>query len=113
MSGLILSWPPAALSPNGRTHWAKKAKAAKTYRTEAWALAKAAKLIAPDGPLGLAIEFYPPDARRRDLDNMLASVKHAIDGIAEAIGVDDSRFSYTITRRDPIKGGRVSIVVMA
>src|SRR3546814_1588637 len=74
---------------------------------------KAAKLIAPDGPLGLAIEFYPPDARRRDLDNMLASVKHAIDGIAEAIGVDDSRFSYSIARRAPIKGGRVSIVVTA
>src|SRR3546814_1772680 len=60
------------------THWAKKAKAAKAYRTEAWALAKAAKLTAPDGPLGLAIEFYPPDARRRDLDNMLRSEERRV-----------------------------------
>ena len=30
--------------------------------------------------------------RRRDRDNAMASLKAALDGIAEALGVDDSRF---------------------
>src|SRR3546814_7576318 len=60
---------------------------------------KAARLKPVDGPMALRIEFYPPDKRRRDLDNMLASFKYGIDAVAEAMGVDDSLFEFRLCRR--------------
>jgi hypothetical protein len=41
---------------------------------------------------GLKITFYTPDNRKRDLDNLLAAMKPALDGMAQAIGVDDALF---------------------
>jgi crossover junction endodeoxyribonuclease RusA len=34
----------------------------------------------------------PKDKRHRDYDNLLAASKSMLDGIAHALGVDDSRF---------------------
>lgn len=42
--------------------------------------------------VALKITFAMPDNRHRDLDNLLASQKHALDGIAQALGVDDRCF---------------------
>jgi len=57
------------------------------------------------------LRFLPPDARKRDLDGMFSSAKHAIDAISEAIGVDDYHFSYTILRGAPLKGGVVEVTI--
>jgi crossover junction endodeoxyribonuclease RusA len=91
---LHLPWPPQELSPNKRVHWGKKSKAAKAYRLQCGLMTKAAKLIIPEieGKLYLWLTFYPPDKRRRDDDNMIASFKSGRDGIADALGIDDSRF---------------------
>lgn len=46
--------------------------------------------------MGLAIAWrigLPRGANRRDLDNVISSAKPILDGIQDAIGVDDSRFS--------------------
>lgn len=59
----------------------------------------------------LHITFCPPDKRRRDLDNMLASFKQGIDAIAETMGVDDYGFGFTIIRGQPVKGGIVRITI--
>lgn len=59
----------------------------------------------------LSIRFCPPDRRRRDLDNMFASFKHGIDAVAEAIGIDDYGFAFTIVRGEPVKGGRVEVTI--
>ena len=40
----------------------------------------------------MKITFFTPDARKRDLDNLLAAMKPALDGMAQAIGVDDALF---------------------
>jgi hypothetical protein len=54
--------------------------------------------------------FYPPDKRHRDLDNMLASVKYGLDGIAEAWGINDRVFNrILIELGKPIKNGMVCI----
>jgi len=91
--GLILPWPPMALSPNARTHWRKKAPIAKAYKHACWALTKEAGLIVPDAPkLALWLAFYPPDRRHRDDDNVIASFKYGRDGLALALGIDDKRF---------------------
>jgi crossover junction endodeoxyribonuclease RusA len=112
---VTLPWPPKELSPNARVHWAKKAKAAKGYGIDAH-FASFARGNSPP-PAGSAplvsITFYPPDNRRRDLDNMLASIKSGLDGIASAIGIDDSKWSLTIRKGEPVKGGRVIVEVTA
>ena len=107
-ASITLPWPDKALSPNARTHFHAKARIAKAYREQAYWTAKASPLAMPsDGGIALRIEFYPPDARKRDLDNMLASVKAAIDGIADAHEVNDNRFGFWIGRNEPVKGGKV------
>ena len=50
--------------------------------------------------LHVSITFHPPSNRRQDLDNMLASIKSGLDGVADAIGVDDSNWTITIARGD-------------
>lgn len=87
-------WPYRELSPNSRNHWAVTARAKRAYRTECWALVRQAKLapIEWDGVIYLHMTFVPPTRRRRDGDNLIASFKAGFDGIADALGVDDSRF---------------------
>lgn len=93
MSEVKLPWPPSELSPNSRIHWARKAKFAKGYKKSCWAMAKQAGLCVDwEGPVHVWLTFVPPDRRHRDQDNMIASVKYALDGLALALGIDDKRF---------------------
>lgn len=64
-----------------------------------------------DAPIALHITFYPPDKRRRDRDNAQASLKHHLDGIADALGVDDYRFRPTYDFAEPEKPGRVEVKI--
>ena len=99
---LELPFPPAALSPNARVHWRVKAVVAANYRSDcAWeAVAdKAARGYTRNGgmtpPVRAAVTFVVPDRRRRDLDNLLASLKSAWDGLCDAgvlAGDDAERF---------------------
>jgi crossover junction endodeoxyribonuclease RusA len=112
---IVLPWPPKELSPNARVHWAKKSRITKGYRVACMALCRNAGLVeAPEGPLRLVLEFIPPDRRRRDDDNLLSSTKALRDGIADALGIDDSRFTTQFSVRDePAKGGAVRVRVEA
>ena len=93
MSEVSLPWPPSELSPNSRIHWARKAKFAKGYKKACWALAKKAGLrVDWEGPVHVWLTFIPPDRRHRDHDNMIASAKYALDGVAQALGINDKRF---------------------
>ena len=63
------------------------------------------KVIAPvDGKIPLTITFYPPDKRHRDADNMVASIKAGLDGVADALKVNDRRFLPTFVFSEEIKG---------
>jgi crossover junction endodeoxyribonuclease RusA len=46
----------------------------------------------PEGTLALWLDFYPPDRRARDDDNIIAAFKAGRDGMAEALGINDRRF---------------------
>ena len=109
-----LPWPPSALLPNASSPgaWRKKSEAAKGYKADCAIACRAAGLspAAIDGA-HLTIRFCPPDNRRRDLDNMLASFKQGIDAIAESIAVDDHRFGFTIVRGGAVKGGNVNVTI--
>lgn len=113
---IILPWPDKRLSPNARVHHMERGRVGKSAKTAAYYLARIAMAqghvkVPEDRPLPVLIEFCPPDSRVRDADNMLSSGKHALDGIAEAIGVDDAHWRLTITKLDPVKGGEVRVFI--
>jgi crossover junction endodeoxyribonuclease RusA len=101
-----LPWPPRDLHPNARVHWARKAKATKAAREVAQWMSCGYGPIDADR-LDVTITFFPPDNRRRDIDGMLSASKALIDGIAESLEVDDSRWSIALKRGEPVTGGTV------
>lgn len=108
---LTLPWPPVALSPNTRSHWAVLAKAKKAYRLACYLTAieqGAHKLEAKS--LHLEIVFYPPTRRKIDLDNALARMKSGLDGLCDVLGVDDANWRLTILMSNEI-GGFVKVNV--
>jgi crossover junction endodeoxyribonuclease RusA len=111
---ITLPWPDARLSPNGRVHWAIKSRVVKGARELACYEAKRACLppMPAEGDIRMVWTFHPPDKRRRDRDNIAASCKAYADGIADALGVDDSRFEPTYRRGEPVRGGRVTVEVL-
>lgn len=108
---VTLPWPPSALSPNTRQHWSKLAKAKKQYREACAWTAKAHGLGKIEaGKLHVTLEFYAPTRRAFDLDNLLARMKSGLDGLADVIGVDDSKWSLTIKKAETI-GGMVKVSI--
>lgn len=105
---ISLPWPPRELNPNARVHWSVKARAFKAYRLECWATFAAFR-SALRGRSAFSFTFHPPSKRRTDLDNCIASIKAGIDALSEITGVDDSEFSFTISKGEPRKGGVVVI----
>lgn len=110
---ITLGWPARALHPNHRAaHWSVKAAATKSARTNAAWATKAAGLSKLDlAALKATIVFHPPDSRRRDLDSLLSSMKAAIDGISDVVGVDDSSWQFAIRKEAPVKHGAVRITL--
>lgn len=114
MIELELPWPSSKLLPNARSPgaWRIKQGAAKAYRADCDIVCRAAGLRRTgEDRAHLTLRFCPPDRRRRDLDNMLASFKQGIDAIAAAIGIDDCHFGFTLLRGEPVKGGTVRVSI--
>lgn len=99
-----LDYPHAALMPNKKngSHWAKTVKFKDDAKNNAYYLTLEAlktEKLAHNGLMPLEITFVQSDKRHRDLDNLLASAKSALDGMAKALQVDDSIFEpITILR---------------
>lgn len=109
---VTLQWPNSVLLPNSRAHWTARAAASRSARTTAASATRAAGIskIRLDS-IKATIVFHPPDKRRRDLDSMLSSIKPALDGIADVIGIDDSNFELAISKAEPVKHGAVRITL--
>ena len=94
---ITLAWFDPHCSPNAKVHNGVKVN----YRTKAEArkiarqLGKIAAYHTPKPPtkgnIPLTILFYPK-GKQGDLDNCLASIKGHLDGIADALKIDDKRF---------------------
>jgi len=122
---IILPWPTKALSPNARVHWSKKAKAAERYRYDCkmtsleyiragkWDMKALSDLVAGGYELHVFIDFYPPNRRARDDDNVIAAFKSGRDGLADALGIDDCHFQIHpfLKRDDVVVGGEVRVVI--
>lgn len=110
---LVLPWPDRVLHPNARPHFmvlAKAKSAARAYAAFATKNKWHGRKFPETGRLHLWIDFFAPDKRRRDDDGLLSSMKAARDGIADALGIDDSRFvSHPYIKDETFKGGKVEI----
>lgn len=95
---IVLPIPHRRLSPNGRTHWGRKAKLTRAARVKAKLLTlqslgdqfHARGLPVPPFA-GYSLVHYFPTAQPRDDDNADAACKAYRDGIADALGIDDRR----------------------
>ena len=108
-----LPWPDKRLNPNARVHWSVLGRVKADAKTSAWAITREAGHSTMEGPVTLSLRFCPPDRRGRDIDNAFASMKAAIDGISQAIGIDDKHFGYSIAWGEPTPGGAVHVDISA
>jgi Holliday junction resolvase RusA-like endonuclease len=119
---IILPWPDAKLNPNqskGR-HWGSTTAQRKKARNDAFWITRGALLevlggiqtISSGEVLALSITFVQPDKRARDRDNLLAALKPSLDGVADALDVNDSQFNpITIRREYGAKPGSVVVEI--
>lgn len=110
-----LPWPPSSLSGHakGNGKWAK-IRATKQLRADAATLTRAAGgvLLPEDGDIAIVIRFEPPN-NRGDRYNFPARAKPLVDGVADALGVNDSRFLPQFEYGPVFKGGRVIVTIGA
>lgn len=116
MIAFTLPWPDSRLNPNRSkgAHWAATSKARKDARLEAYVLARQASPVAPQfsGAVALSLTFIQPDRRARDRDNLLAAMKPSLDGVADALGINDAQFEpITLSREYGGKPGIVRITI--
>lgn len=100
MLTITLPWPPSELSPNKRLHWARLAKMKAQYREACRIetlrqLERARPRLAER--LAALLEFVPPDRREYDRDNLTARLKAGLDGMCDALGIDDKRIKRQTT----------------
>lgn len=111
-----LPWPDPSLSPNRKNgkHWTSvHEKKGKRLSDARWLTIQAMRTVGyvpPVGLLPLVVTFVAPDKRRRDLDNLLASMKADFDGVSQALGVDDQIFEPITLKR--AYGGKPGAVIL-
>ncbi len=111
---LLLPYPDKALWPNGRPHWAVKHRATKRARQNAAWLAKASGASKLSLPVEITITVFP-QARGPlpDADNTTAASKALLDGVSDAMGVNDRDFPAPRVVFAPERTGHFEIEVRA
>lgn len=106
----IFPFPPAIANPNKNGHWRNKNTARQAYKQACIIECRGAATRTVGVPYQLILHFYPARAAG-DLDNMLASMKGGLDGLAHVLGIDDKQFRpITIDSPGPdAKNPRVEI----
>lgn len=108
---IVLPFPPASLSGHNKGHWRGKSPIVAQLRQKAHDAAWDANISIPeDGDIRLHVRFIPPN-RRGDRVNYWNRCKPIIDGIADALQINDSRFLPSMEFAEPEKPGRVEIEV--
>lgn len=78
------------------------------FRDEVCALLEAEGVGLMAGPLQVEIEVYPPDRRRRDIDNAMKALLDALQH-GGAYGDDSQIEDLRIKRRECVPGGRTLV----
>jgi crossover junction endodeoxyribonuclease RusA len=82
-------------------------------RGEAQIVTLAAKPPKLTAPVRMIVRVYPPSRRRMDMANVIGALKAHIDGIADALGIDDSQFliRWPEAFEQPVEGGKVTFEI--
>lgn len=113
---IMLPFPHKILWPNGRTR-SYRFRAAEVKKHREWARIATMAAISRSfkwsgAPITLRYIITPKTAHAIDRDNAVAAMKSYQDGIASALGVDDSAFAVPeITFAKPMKPGGVEVVL--
>lgn len=114
MPRVELPWPPQAASANAKNkNWCSKYQAGKSYKNDcAYELMRQGvkELEAEPEWLEMTVTFHPPRNGRLDPDNSANRIKSGLDALAEALGVDDSKFwPMHLHKGSKVTGGLVVI----
>lgn len=106
-----LPFPSSRLAGHSKEHFWRLRPIIKEHRELAKEATQAAGILAPEkGDIRICTTFYPPHDRG-DRINFPNRMKPYFDGIADALGVNDKRFVPAYHFAEPVKGGRVVIVI--
>ena len=118
MVQIELLWPASILWPNAsrKVHWSKRGAVAREAR--AYARYVVLELPAIDRKIHkqksyhLIVRVYPATARKFDLDGCLSALKPSLDGVCDALGIDDYTFNpITIFRELPEKPAKIIVEI--
>lgn len=108
---VVVPWAHRYLSPNARVIWQLKHRIARQTRQTARLLTLVQfgcgnQAHPVDNRIEVVLIAHPRDKRKRDEDNIIASMKSTLDGIADALGVNDASFhfkelQFSDTRKPP------------
>ena len=106
-----LPWPPSV-----NHYWGHRGSRrflspkVQMWRREATVLVRAARKIIFSGPVAVVLYLYPPDRRRRDLDNVVKAVLDAL--VLGGLLKDDSQVvELRVVKNSPQKPGQVLVEV--
>lgn len=106
-----LPFPSSALAGHSDKHfWRMRPIIAKHREWAKNATLAVMPEIPATGDIRVVTTFYPPN-RRGDRINFPNRMKPYFDGIADALEVNDSRFLPAYHFAEPVKNGRVVIVI--
>lgn len=106
---IVLPFPPSTLSGHNNGHWRSKVRIVATHRSWAFHATRGERPTVPaEGDILIHFRFVPPN-RRGDRTNYVNRLKPYIDGIAEALNVNDRRFLPSYEFADPAMPSRVEI----
>ena len=80
----------------------------RAFRTRVCSILAALGVRPLEGPLAVDIEVYPPDGRRRDVDNIQKALLDALQH-GGAYGDDSQIVRLAIEKYRPVEGGRTLV----
>ena len=110
-----MPWPDDALWQNVRVHW--RVKSVATRQSRAWAAweckAAGCSFLTFAGRPRLAWSIHKPPKSRADMSNVQAALKAAIDGIQDALMIDDNRFIHVWPEEfgERVPGGLIVVTI--
>ena len=106
---LHLPWPPSI-----NHYWRRVgprtliSREGRAFREKVCSILAASGVRPLSGPVHLVVELYPPDRRRRDVDNTLKALCDSLEK-AGAYRDDSQIKDLEVHMREPVQGGRAIV----